>query len=123
MRTPDRDSGLDTLLDLHGQTLFVDELGHWVKFIVLRTEVTPERPHGLKYSLTLHAPDGTRLVGFDNAHPVTGRRGPGRRKQRESDHMHGLRRLRPYEYRDAVALLADFWKEVDKVLRTRGSIP
>lgn len=27
-----------------------------------------ERPHGIKYSLTLHAPDGTRLLGFDNAH-------------------------------------------------------
>ena len=40
MTTPDRDPGLDTLLDLHGQTLFVDEMGHWVKFIVVRTEVT-----------------------------------------------------------------------------------
>ena len=38
-----------------------------MKFIVVRTEVTPERPHGLSYSLTLHAPDGERLVGFDNA--------------------------------------------------------
>ena len=66
----DRDRGLDTLLDLHGQTLFVDEVGHWVKFVVRRTEVSAERPHGLRYSLTLHAPDGTRLVGFDNAHPV-----------------------------------------------------
>ena len=58
MIAPDRDPGLDTLLDLHGQTLFVDEAGHWVKFVVVRTEVTPERPHGLSYSLTLHAPDG-----------------------------------------------------------------
>ena len=31
MVTCDRDPGLDTLLDLHGQTLFVDEIGHWVK--------------------------------------------------------------------------------------------
>ena len=29
MTTPDCDPGLDTLLDLHGQTLFVDEVGHW----------------------------------------------------------------------------------------------
>ncbi len=70
MTTPDRDPGLDTLLDLHGQTLFIDEIRHWVKFVVLGTEVTAEWPHGLSYSLTLHAPDGTRLVGFDNAHPV-----------------------------------------------------
>ena len=47
MKAPDRDPGLDTLLDLHGQTLFVDDIGHWVKFVVLRTVVTPGRPHGL----------------------------------------------------------------------------
>ena len=40
MKMPDRDPGLDTLLDLHGETLFV---GHWVKFVVVRTEATPER--------------------------------------------------------------------------------
>ena len=77
MTTRDRDPGLDTLLDLHGQILFVDEIGHWVKFIARRTEVTPERPHGISYSLTLHAPDGARLVGFDNAHPGEGTVRPG----------------------------------------------
>lgn len=40
MVVPDRDLGLDTLLDLHRQTLFIDEIGHWVKFVVLRPEVT-----------------------------------------------------------------------------------
>ena len=123
MAMSDRDPALDTLLDLHGQALFVDEIGHWVKFIVLRTEVTPSRPHGLSYSLTLHAPDGTRLVGFDNAHPVRERRGPGTRKRSESDHRHRLRSIRPYDYRDSATLLADFWYEVDKVLKARGSIP
>ena len=84
MTTPDRDPGLDSLLDLHGQTLFVDEMGHWVKFVVARSEVTPERPDGLGYSLTLHAPEGARLVGFDNAHPVRERRGPGTRRREEA---------------------------------------
>ena len=116
---PDRDPGLDTLLDLHGQTLFVYEAGHWVKFIVYRTDVTAERPHGLSYSLTLHAPDGERLVGFDNAHSVRRRRGPGNRNHRERDHRHRLRTIRPYEYRDAVTLLEDFWNEVDGVLKER----
>lgn len=122
MTTDDRDPGLDTLLDLHGQTLFVDEVGHWVKLIVRRTEVTPERPHGLSYSLTLHAPDGTRLVGFDNAHPPRLRR-PRARRSRASDHSHRLRTVRPYDYKDAAALLEDFWKAVDEVLRERGSVP
>lgn len=121
--TDDRDPGLDTLLDLHGQTLFVDEVGHWVKFIVRRTEVTPERPHGLSYSLTLHAPDGARLVGFDNAHPPRPGRGTRARKSRASDHSHRLKRIRSYDYKDAAALLEDFWKNVDDVLRERGSVP
>ena len=123
MKVPDRDAGLDTLLDLHGQTLFVDELGHWVKFIVLRTDVTAERPHGLNYSLTLHAPDGKRLVGFDNAHPVRERRGPGTRRRIEGDHRHRLRNIGPYDYTNAATLLEDFWKEVDAVLRERGALP
>ena len=115
-----RDHSLDSLLDLHGQTLFVDESGHWVKFVVRRTAATPERPHGLSYSLTLHAPDGTRLVGFDNAHPVKGKRRSGRWKRGKSDHHHRLRTVRPYEYTDAATLLADFWNAVDTVLKERG---
>ena len=83
----------------------------------------PERPHGLSYSLTLHAPDGSRLVGFDNAHQVRERRGPSGRRRTEHDHRHWLRAVRPYEYEDAATLLEDFWKEVDRVLRKRGSIP
>lgn len=118
-----RDPGLDTLLDLHGETLFLDEAGHWVKFIVVRVEVTPQRPHGLSYSLTLHAPDGSRPVGFDNAHPVSQRWGPGMRSRLESDHQHRLRSIGPYDYTDAATLLRDFWEEVDTVLSERGSTP
>ena len=123
MSFPDRDRGLDTLLDLHGQTLFVDEAGHWVKFVVMRTEVTRERPHGLSYSLTLHAPNGVRLVGFDNVHAVRQRRGRGTQTRGERDHRHRLRTIQPYEYQDAATLLEDFWKEVDSVLKERGATP
>ena len=69
--TEPRDPTLDVLLDLDGQVLVVDpEGGHWVRFVVTRVPVSPEKPHGIDYSLTLHGPDGERLVGFDNAHPV-----------------------------------------------------
>ncbi len=121
--TPDRDAGLDTLLDLHGQTLFVDDVGDWVKFVVRRIEATPERPHGLSYSLTLHAPDGARLVGFDNAHAVRKRKRRGTWRRGKHDHLHRLRTIQPYEYQDAATLLEDFWKEVDAVLKEGGSIP
>ncbi len=50
--TPARDPSLDALLDLDGQTLFVDTAGsHWVKFVARRTDVT-ERPHGLPFTCT-----------------------------------------------------------------------
>ena len=113
------DGSLDTLLDLHGQTFFVDD-SHWVKFVARRVEATPERPQGLNYSLTLHDASGERLVGFDNAHAVSDVQGPGGKQKRRHDHKHRLRTIRPYEYSDAAALIQDFWAEVDAVLREKG---
>ncbi len=116
-----RDPGLDALLDLDGQILVIDEKGdHWVKFEVRRVPVTPERPHGLEYSLTLHGKDNERLVGFDNAHPVRKSSGPAGKGAGPFDHKHRLRTIRPYEYKDAAALLADFWTDVEAVLKERG---
>jgi hypothetical protein len=119
-----RDPSLDTLLDLDGQVLVIDPDGrHWVRFVVRRVPATEARPHGLDYSLTLHGPDGERLVGFDNAHPVRTGSGPGRKSGPTFDHKHRLKALRPYEYQDAAALLADFWTTVEEVLRERGVTP
>ena len=63
------DHGLEFLLAFNGRIHHL-ERGYWLKFEVARGEATAERPHGLSYSFTLHAPNGTRLVGFDNAHDV-----------------------------------------------------
>ena len=66
MVTRPRDPTLDVLLDLDGQVLVVDpDGGHWVRFVVTLVPVSPEKPHGIDYSLTLHGPEGERLVGFD----------------------------------------------------------
>lgn len=112
---------MDALLDLDGQVLVVDEKGeYWVKFEVRRIPVTPERPHGLDYSLTLHGKDNERLVGFDNAHAVRHAGGPGGKGPTTFDHKHRFRTIRPYDYRDAASLLADFWSEVDAVLGEKG---
>lgn len=96
--------------------LVIDDAGNWVRFVVNQVPLVPEKPHGLDYSLTLHGPDGERLVGFDNAHPVQGRRLP----DKGQDHKHQLRTVRPYEYRNAAALVADFWAEVEALMRERG---
>jgi len=118
-----RDPSLDDLLDLDGQVLVVDPEGrHWVRFVVRRVSVTEMKPHGLTYSLTLHGPDGERLAGFDNAHPVKGRSGSGRPIEAAYDHKHTMKAVRPYEYQDAATLLADFWTTVDAVLRKIGAI-
>jgi hypothetical protein len=97
-----RDETLDTLLDLDGQILVLDEEGdYWVKFEVRRVTVTPGRPHGLYYSLTLHGKDNERLVGFDNAHARRYSAGPGGKARGTYDH---------------------FWTEVDAVLGERGVV-
>ena len=38
-------------------------------------------------------------------------------------HRHRLRTIRCYDYEDAATLHEDFWREVDQVLKERGSIP
>jgi hypothetical protein len=116
-----RDRALDALLDLDGQTLFVEETGrYWVRFVVKRCPPSVERPHGLSYSLTLHGPRGERLVGFDNAHAARSSFGPAGKRKRPHDHRHRQGSLKPYEFRDAASLLADFWSEVDAVLDEKG---
>jgi hypothetical protein len=115
------DPGLDHLLALDGVVLVVDPVGNqWVKF-VKRVEPSTERPHGLSYSLTLHAADGERLVGLDNAHAIHSGSGPSRRASVSHDHRHRRHGdARPYEFQDATTLLHDFWTEVDALLKKEG---
>ena len=123
MKGRERDPGAEVLLDLDGQVFVVDAKGQYsVRFSVNRVASTPERPHGLNYSLTLHGPDGNRLVGFDNAHAVRESRGPGGKSRGPLDHKHRMETVRPYRFKDAATLLEDFWTEVDKLLEEKGVI-
>jgi hypothetical protein len=115
----DQDSSLVVLLELDGQRFTFEPSGYSVKFEARRVPATPERPHGVSYSLTLHSPQGTRLVGFDNAHGVRASRGPGG-KRTQLDHRHRLGTTRPYRYVDASQLLVDFWRDVDAMLDELG---
>lgn len=116
------DHSLDTLLDLDGQKLAIDESGrYWVEFIATRVDPSPDRPHGLKYALALYdRQTGERLVCFDNAHAVAPTKGPSGRKRRKHDHKHRLRTIQPYDYQDAATLVRDFWITVDSVLKEKG---
>jgi Family of unknown function (DUF6516) len=77
---------LEFLLSLDGYE-FRFASGYRVRFAARRVPATKHRPHGIKYSLTLHTPGGERLYGLDNAHKI--------RRRREFDHRHvyGARKL------------------------------
>jgi hypothetical protein len=110
-------SKFETLLDLDGQIL-VQEYGFWVKIEAREVEPTDQRPHGVKYSLTLHRPDGERVMGFDNAHGLR-RKGKQPLAHGPFDHNHrfGSRQAVSYDFMSAEQLVSDFFAEVDRVLR------
>jgi len=113
--TKKRDFGLENLLALNGDRYFVDEKGEFeVIFKVKCVALKPETPHGLKYSLVLLNAKGERVVGFDNAHVARQGSGPGKKRSLQLDHKHIGNRVTPYDFKDALTLLQDFWKEVDK---------
>jgi len=94
---------------------FISPDGYWVKFEVRQVPVTAARPRGLSYSLTLHDPQNRRIMGFDNAHGV-----PRAKPGASHDHRHFRKRVKPYEYADAAALLEDFWAAVDAMKEQIG---
>jgi len=66
---------LETLLVLDGTEIELMDGRFFAKFEAHLVETSPEVPHGVKYSITLHDRSGRRLFGFDNAHPVKVKRG------------------------------------------------
>ena len=110
-----RDRTFDGLLGLNGQVYVVDaKAGLAVRFDVHPSAATEHNPHGIDYRLRLYGPTGQRLVGFENSHPM---------RHSAFDHMQGLRSVRAHAYRDAAALVEDFWDDVDAWLRRRGPTP
>jgi hypothetical protein len=96
MTKPKHHPGLEALLALDGVVLVVDPHGaHWVKMVVKQVAPSPERPHGISYSLTLHAANGERLVGYDNAHAVSIGSGPARARAKRTIIVTGTARPSP----------------------------
>jgi len=108
------DYTLEMLLDLDGMIVEVGQ-GLWVKMNAKKINtLTSSKPCGIKYSLTLHDPDGQRLLGYDNAHKI-----PKTNMDAPADHKHKGERIIRYNYQNAEQLLADFWKDVDLILKKR----
>ena len=109
-----RDEAMERLLDYDRRRYWLEN-GWSIRFRVQRVEASETRPHGIRYAFTLHAVDGKRLMGFDNAH------GAGRALA--FDHSHRFRRtdeLVPYEYVDADTLLCDFFDRVEQACQMEG---
>jgi len=62
-----RDHTLEYLLGYDGLIHWLDR-GYSLRFVIKKIRPTTPRPHGLRYSFTLHDGDGRRILGFDNAH-------------------------------------------------------
>lgn len=112
------DIGFDVLLSLDG-TEYTEENGYWYKIEASRVESTKERPHGIRYNLTLHDNYNQRILGFDNAHAVKAKKhGYYTGTIISYDHVHRSIKDKgvPYEFENAQQLLNDFLNEVNSIL-------
>ena len=111
-----------TLLDLHDQIIDQED-GYWLKIEAWTVKPNKNIPHGIRYSLTLHAPSGKRLLGYDNAHAVKAKRNKYSGERMPFDHKHRYVADKgvPYEFKNAHQLLSDFFTEVDAVLKEARS--
>lgn len=112
------DIGLEILLSLDG-TEYTEENGYWFKIEATKVDVSKERPHGIRYNLTLHDNYNQRILGFDNAHAVKAKQhGYYSGTIVSYDHVHHSIKDKgvPYEFKNAEQLLNDFLKEVNVIL-------
>jgi len=102
------DEALERLLDYDGRRYWLEN-GWSVRFRVRQVATSEVRPHGIKYSFTLHDVDGERLLGFDNAHGTGARQsttiGIGFGAQTNFGLMHS---------RDTDQLLVDFFDAIER---------
>lgn len=117
----DPTAGLQSLLDLDG-TIYEVGGGYWVSMTVGRVPPDGGRPHGIQYALSLHSPDGSRVMGYDNAHQPKIRSGPSRKSTTPLafDHIHRGARTIPYRPKSPGDLLVDFWADVEAILTKEG---
>lgn len=114
------DTGLNNLLDLHGTEVHRDD-GYWWKIEAWVVSPSKERPHGIRYNLTLHNKYNKRVFGMDNAHAVKPPKKKGYSgKRHDYDHLHKSASDKGtlYEFVDCATLLNDFFNGIDNTITT-----
>ena len=109
--------GLETLLGMDGYVYFFEDKC-WIKIEARVVPASKHTPHGVRYCLTLHDRNNTRVLGYDNAHRIeqaTRKRFSGRKMK--WDHVHKRDEVEPYEFDTAAQLLTDFWNDVDAYMK------
>ena len=119
MQTPEHT--LEWLLDYDGRRHYYTS-GHFLKFEIRLVEQSGHVPHGIAYSFTFHDPEGVRLIGFDNAHPVPHTGGRYVKAKVEADHWHRTinDEGRPYTFVSVEQLLEDYFSEVERICKEQG---
>lgn len=105
------DDAFERLLGYHRLRYYLAN-AWYVRFRIWRVKASKARPHGIRYSFTLHDDLNERLLGFDNAHGVP--------RQVAHDHRHGFRRTEQifgYAFLDADKLLSDFMAASEEACR------
>lgn len=109
--------GPQVLLDMNNLILDQED-GYWIKIQAWEVQVSRDVPHGVRYALTLHAPSGKRLMGFDNAHALKlrGLKFSGQRFPFDHQHRFVSDQAIPYAFTSIFQLITDFFEEADWIL-------
>lgn len=112
---------LELLLAYDGRVHYLAS-GHTLRFEVRKVEKSARTPYGIACSWTLHASGGTRLLGFDNVHPVPHRGGRYVKPKSEAGHWRrtAIDEGRPFDFVSVEKLLEDFFTEAERVLAGQG---
>ena len=112
-----RDVGLDTLLSMDGYK-YVYPNKYWWKIKAYSVEKSEERPHGIRYTFTLHDDKGARIFGMDNKHIPKNRRHGYHGRIVEYDHVHEDENDKgtAYAFVDAATLMTDFLNRVKEII-------
>lgn len=110
------DYELQTLLSFNNLVYYMKEGRYWVKFDVYKVTPTKHVPHGIRYSITLHDRNNTRIIGYDNAHNCLPKSKSYKAQKVTWDHIHKREKVEAYEFDSASQLIEDFWETVNQFI-------